>query len=46
MTDIPHDRPEQLQQIQGGGQTYEIEFRGEHKSHHVHSVILWHMGIR
>lgn len=23
-----------------GAQTYEVEFRGDHKSHHVHNVIL------
>ena len=32
--------------IHVGSQVYEVEFRGEQKSHHVHSVILWHMGIR
>jgi hypothetical protein len=32
--------------IHVGTQTYEVDFRGEQKSHHVHSVILWHLGIR
>jgi hypothetical protein len=32
--------------IHVGSQTYEVEFRGDQKSHHVHSVILWHLGIR
>ena len=32
--------------IHVGAQTYEVEFRGEQKSHHAHSVILWHMGVR
>lgn len=31
--------------ISAGPATYEVEFRGEQKSHHVHSVILWNMGI-
>ncbi|RPH76187.1 MAG: hypothetical protein EHM88_20160 [Candidatus Rokuibacteriota bacterium] len=29
-----------------GMQTYEVELRGDQKSHHVHSVLLWYMGIR
>lgn len=32
--------------INVGTHTYEIDFRGDQKSHHVHSVILWHMGVR
>jgi Bacterial PH domain len=32
--------------INVGAQVYEVEFRGEQKSHHVHSVILWNMGVR
>lgn len=32
--------------IHVGAQTYEVEFRGDQKSHHVHNVILWHLGIR
>lgn len=32
--------------IHVGAQTYEVDFRGDQKSHHVHSVILWHMGVR
>jgi hypothetical protein len=32
--------------IHVGTQTYEIEFRGEQKSRHVHDVLLWHMGVR
>jgi len=32
--------------IHVGSQTYEIEFRGEQKSRHVHDVVLWHMGVR
>lgn len=32
--------------IHVGAQTYEIDFRGDQKGHHVHSVVLWHMGIR
>jgi hypothetical protein len=32
--------------IHVGTHTYEVEFRGEQKSHHVHSVILWNLGIR
>ncbi|MEU8260063.1 PH domain-containing protein [Micromonospora sp. NPDC048999] len=29
--------------IHVGGQTYEVEFRGAEKSHHVHNVILHHI---
>lgn len=32
--------------IHVGTQTYEMEFRGDQKSHHVHNVLLWHMGVR
>lgn len=32
--------------IHVGTQTYEVDFRGGHKSHHVHTVLLWHMGVR
>lgn len=32
--------------INVGQHTYEVEFRGDQKGHHVHNVILWHMGIR
>ena len=32
--------------IHVGAQTYEVDFRGDQKSHHVHNVILWQMGIR
>ena len=32
--------------IHVGTQTYEIDFRGDQKSHHVHDVVLWHMGVR
>jgi Bacterial PH domain len=32
--------------IHVGTQTYEVEFRGDQKSHHVHSVLLFYMGIR
>lgn len=32
--------------IHVGTQTYEVEFRGDQKSHHVHNVLLWHMGVR
>jgi len=32
--------------IHVGTQTYEVEFRGEQKSHHAHDVLLWHMGVR
>jgi hypothetical protein len=32
--------------INVGTHTYEIDFRGDQKSHHVHDVILWHMGVR
>ena len=32
--------------IHVGAQTYEVEFRGDQKSHHVHNVLLWHLGIR
>jgi len=32
--------------IHVGSHTYEIEFRGEQKSRHVHDVVLWHMGVR
>jgi Bacterial PH domain len=32
--------------INVGTQTYEVEFRGEQKGHHVHNVILWNLGIR
>jgi hypothetical protein len=26
-----------------GGQTYEVEFRGEAKAKHVHDIVLWNM---
>lgn len=32
--------------IHVGAQTYEVDFRGDQKSHHVHNVLLWHMGVR
>src|SRR3954469_866670 len=32
--------------INVGTHSYEIEFRGDQKSHHVHNVILWHMGVQ
>jgi hypothetical protein len=32
--------------INVGMQTYEVDFRGDQKSRHVHSVLLWYMGIR
>ena len=32
--------------IHVGTQTYDVEFRGHQKSHHVHSVLLWYMGVR
>jgi hypothetical protein len=32
--------------IHVGTQTYEMEFRGDQKSHHVHNVVLWNMGVR
>jgi Bacterial PH domain len=32
--------------ISVGTQMYEVEFRGNEKSHHVHSLILWHLGVR
>ncbi|WP_028932349.1 PH domain-containing protein [Pseudonocardia spinosispora] len=32
--------------IHVGTQTYEMEFRGDQKSHHVHNLLLWHMGVR
>jgi hypothetical protein len=32
--------------INVGMQTYEVDFRGDQKSHHVHSLLLWYMGIR
>jgi Bacterial PH domain len=32
--------------INVGTHTYEIDFRGDQKSHHVHNVLLWHMGVR
>jgi hypothetical protein len=32
--------------INVGTHTYEVDFRGDQKSHHVHNVLLWHMGVR
>ena len=32
--------------INVGTQTYEVEFRGREKSHHVHNTILWQLGVR
>ncbi|MGH3950824.1 MAG: PH domain-containing protein [Pseudonocardiaceae bacterium] len=32
--------------IHVGTQTYQVDFRGDQKSHHAHNVILWHMGVR
>jgi hypothetical protein len=32
--------------IHVGAHTYEIEFRGDQKSRHVHDVVLWHMGVK
>lgn len=32
--------------IHVGAQTYEVDFRGDQKAHHVHNVLLWHMGVR
>ncbi len=29
--------------VHSSGQTYEVEFRGNEKAHHVHQVILWHI---
>ncbi len=29
--------------VHAAGQTYEVEFRGNEKAHHVHQVILWHI---
>ena len=29
-----------------GHTTYTVEFRGNEKGHHVHNLILWHMGLR
>jgi hypothetical protein len=29
-----------------GTHTYEVSFRGEQKAHHVHSVLLYYMGVR
>jgi hypothetical protein len=31
--------------INVGAQTYEVEFRGDQKSQHVHNVLLAHMGV-
>jgi hypothetical protein len=32
--------------VSAGGQTYEIQFRGEDKAKHTHDVILWHITQR
>jgi hypothetical protein len=29
-----------------GAHTYEVEFRGEQKAHHIHNVILYHLTAR
>jgi hypothetical protein len=29
--------------VSAGGQTYEVDFRGDEKAKHAHDVILWHM---
>ena len=29
--------------ISAGGQTYEVDFRGDEKAKHAHDAILWHM---
>ncbi len=29
--------------VSAGGQTYEVEFRGDEKAQHAHDAILWHM---
>lgn len=29
--------------VSAGGQTYEVEFRGDEKARHAHDAVLWHM---
>ena len=29
--------------VSAGGQTYEVDFRGDEKARHAHDAILWHM---